>query len=122
MQAEAWEIAWFLENYAAVVPAEFSRIHGDDERVSVATFRQGVIDHRAIIEAAVHDRRQFEGHADHSGLTSGKDGPIREAIQERIATRTKCGHQMIPRFPLDWGGLEICTLGFLLPAHMEMII
>jgi acetylornithine deacetylase/succinyl-diaminopimelate desuccinylase-like protein len=39
-----------------VVPeAEFSRIHGNDERVSVAAFRRGVSDHLAIIEAVVYD-------------------------------------------------------------------
>lgn len=36
MQAETWEIASFLEEYSAVVPAKFSPVHGDDERVSVA--------------------------------------------------------------------------------------
>ncbi|MCH8073730.1 MAG: M20/M25/M40 family metallo-hydrolase [Proteobacteria bacterium] len=39
-----------------VVPeAEFSRIHGNDERVSVAAFKRGVIDHLAIIGAVVYD-------------------------------------------------------------------
>jgi len=39
-----------------VVPeAEFSRIHGNDERISVAAFRRGVIDHLAIIGAVVYD-------------------------------------------------------------------
>ncbi len=72
MQAEAWEIAKFLEEYTAAIPAEFSRIHGDDERVSVAAFRRAVIDHRAIFEAVVHDWRQFERHGDHSGLACGQ--------------------------------------------------
>jgi acetylornithine deacetylase/succinyl-diaminopimelate desuccinylase-like protein len=39
-----------------VVPeAEFSRIHGNDERVSVDAFKRGVIDHLAIIGAVVYD-------------------------------------------------------------------
>jgi acetylornithine deacetylase/succinyl-diaminopimelate desuccinylase-like protein len=39
-----------------VVPeAEFSRIHGNDERVSVSAFKQGVADHLAIIRAVVYD-------------------------------------------------------------------
>jgi len=39
-----------------VVPeAEFSRIHGNDERVSVEAFKRGVSDHLAIIEAVVYD-------------------------------------------------------------------
>ena len=39
-----------------VVPeAEFSRIHGNDERVSVDAFKRGVIDHLAIIAAVVYD-------------------------------------------------------------------
>ncbi len=54
MQAEAWEIAKSLDEYTAVVPAEFSRIHEDDERVIVAV---------------VHDWRQFERHGDHSGFS-----------------------------------------------------
>lgn len=38
-----------------VVPeAEFSRIHGNDERVSVEAFRRGVGDHLAIIRAVVY--------------------------------------------------------------------
>ena len=66
--------AKLFEDYTAVVPAEFSRIHGDDERVSVAAFRRAVIDHRAIFEAVVHDWRKFERHGDHSGLASGRGG------------------------------------------------
>jgi hypothetical protein len=31
------------------------RIHGNEERVSVDAFKRGVIDHLAIIVAAVHD-------------------------------------------------------------------
>jgi len=39
-----------------VVPeAEFSRIHGNDERISVEAFKRGVIDHLAIIGAVVYD-------------------------------------------------------------------
>jgi acetylornithine deacetylase/succinyl-diaminopimelate desuccinylase-like protein len=39
-----------------VVPeAEFSRIHGNDERVNVEAFRRGVIDHLAIIATVVYD-------------------------------------------------------------------
>ncbi len=39
-----------------VVPeAEFSRIHGNDERVNVDAFKRGVIDHLAIITAVVID-------------------------------------------------------------------
>lgn len=39
-----------------VVPeAEFSRIHGNDERVNVEAFMRGVIDHLAIIGAVVYD-------------------------------------------------------------------
>ena len=39
-----------------VVPeAEFSRIHGNDERINVAAFKRGVIDHLAIIAAVVYD-------------------------------------------------------------------
>jgi len=39
-----------------VVPeAEFSRIHGNDERVSVEAFKRGVIDHLAIIASIVYD-------------------------------------------------------------------
>ena len=39
-----------------VVPeAEFSRIHGNDERISVVAFKRGVIDHLAIIAAVVYD-------------------------------------------------------------------
>ena len=39
-----------------VVPeAEFSRIHGNDERVSVSAFKRGVSDHLAIIQTVVYD-------------------------------------------------------------------
>ena len=39
-----------------VVPeAEFSRIHGNDERINVDAFKRGVIDHLAIIAAVVYD-------------------------------------------------------------------
>jgi acetylornithine deacetylase/succinyl-diaminopimelate desuccinylase-like protein len=39
-----------------IVPeAEFSRIHGNDERISVDAFRRGVSDHLAIISAVVID-------------------------------------------------------------------
>ena len=39
-----------------VVPeSEFSRIHGNDERVSVEAFKRGVTDHLAIIGAVVYD-------------------------------------------------------------------
>jgi acetylornithine deacetylase/succinyl-diaminopimelate desuccinylase-like protein len=39
-----------------VVPeSEFSRIHGNDERVNVAAFKRGVIDHLAIIASIVYD-------------------------------------------------------------------
>lgn len=39
-----------------VVPeSEFSRIHGNDERVNVAAFKRGVVDHLAIIKAVVID-------------------------------------------------------------------
>jgi acetylornithine deacetylase/succinyl-diaminopimelate desuccinylase-like protein len=39
-----------------VVPeAEFSRIHGNDERVNVAAFKRGVSDHLAIIATVVYD-------------------------------------------------------------------
>jgi len=39
-----------------VVPeTEFTRIHGNDERISVAAFTRGVIDHLAIIGAVVYD-------------------------------------------------------------------
>jgi len=39
-----------------VVPeAEFSRIHGNDERVSVEAFKRGVIDHLAVIGAVVYE-------------------------------------------------------------------
>jgi acetylornithine deacetylase/succinyl-diaminopimelate desuccinylase-like protein len=39
-----------------VVPeTEFTRIHGNDERISVAAFKRGVIDHLAIIGAVVYD-------------------------------------------------------------------
>ena len=35
--------------------AEFARIHGNDERISVEAFKRGVIDHLAIIAAVVYD-------------------------------------------------------------------
>ncbi|MDX1481607.1 MAG: M20/M25/M40 family metallo-hydrolase [Woeseiaceae bacterium] len=35
--------------------AEFSRIHGNDERVEIAAFKRGVIDHLAIISSVVYD-------------------------------------------------------------------
>lgn len=39
-----------------VVPeAEFSRIHGNDERINVEAFKRGIIDHLAIIAAIVYD-------------------------------------------------------------------
>ena len=39
-----------------VVPeAEFSRIHGNDERIHVEAFKRGVIDHLAIIATVVYD-------------------------------------------------------------------
>jgi len=39
-----------------IVPeVEFSRIHGNDERISVEAFRRGVSDHLAIITAVVID-------------------------------------------------------------------
>ena len=39
-----------------VVPEyEFTRIHGNDERVNIAAFKRGVSDHLAIIEAVVYD-------------------------------------------------------------------
>ena len=34
---------------------EFSRIHGNDERVEIAAFKRGVIDHLAIIGSVVYD-------------------------------------------------------------------
>jgi acetylornithine deacetylase/succinyl-diaminopimelate desuccinylase-like protein len=34
---------------------EFARIHGNDERVSVAAFRRGVSDMRAIVSEVVYD-------------------------------------------------------------------
>ena len=39
-----------------VVPeAEFTKIHGNDERVSVEAFKRGVNDHLAIIGSVVYD-------------------------------------------------------------------
>ena len=39
-----------------IVPeSEFSRIHGNDERINVAAFKRGVIDHLAIIASVVYD-------------------------------------------------------------------
>ena len=39
-----------------IVPeAEFSRIHGNDERINVEAFKRGVIDHLAIIASVVYD-------------------------------------------------------------------
>ncbi len=38
-----------------VTEEEFSRIHGNDERVNVAAFKRGVTDHRAIIGAVVFE-------------------------------------------------------------------
>jgi len=39
-----------------VVPeAEFSRIHGNDERINIEAYKRGVIDHLAIIAAVVYD-------------------------------------------------------------------
>jgi len=39
-----------------IVPeTEFSRIHGNDERIRVDAFKRGVIDHLAIIAAVVYD-------------------------------------------------------------------
>ena len=39
-----------------VVPeSEFTRIHGNDERVNIAAFKRSVSDHLAIIEAVVYD-------------------------------------------------------------------
>ena len=39
-----------------IVPqSEFSRIHGNDGRISVEAFEHGVIDHLAIIGAVVYD-------------------------------------------------------------------
>ncbi|MEO1204396.1 MAG: M20/M25/M40 family metallo-hydrolase, partial [Pseudomonadota bacterium] len=39
-----------------IVPeAEYSRIHGNDERINVAAYKRGVIDHLAIIAAVVYD-------------------------------------------------------------------
>jgi acetylornithine deacetylase/succinyl-diaminopimelate desuccinylase-like protein len=37
-----------------VDPAEFQRVHGNDERVELDAFKQGVLDHLAIIEAVVY--------------------------------------------------------------------
>ncbi len=40
----------------AIVPeSEFSRIHSNDERISVEAFERGVSDHLAIIGAVVYD-------------------------------------------------------------------
>ena len=40
----------------AIVPeSEFSRIHGNDGRISVEAFEHGVSDHLAIIGAVVYD-------------------------------------------------------------------
>jgi len=40
----------------SIIPeADFSRIHGNDERIRVDAFRRGVIDHLAIIAAVVYD-------------------------------------------------------------------
>lgn len=38
-----------------VSPEEFTRIHGNDERISVEAFKRGVIDHLAIIASVVYD-------------------------------------------------------------------
>lgn len=39
-----------------IVPeSDFSRIHGNDERIRIAAFKRGVIDHLAIISAVVYD-------------------------------------------------------------------
>ena len=38
-----------------VSESEFSRIHGNDERISVEAFKRGVIDHLAIIASVVYD-------------------------------------------------------------------
>ena len=38
-----------------VSEAEFSRIHGNDERVEISAFKRGVIDHLAIIGSVVYD-------------------------------------------------------------------
>ncbi len=35
--------------------SEFTRIHGNDERVEIAAFKRAVIDHLAIIESVVYD-------------------------------------------------------------------
>ena len=35
--------------------SEFSRIHGNDERVEIAAFKRAVIDHLAIIGSVVYD-------------------------------------------------------------------
>jgi len=48
-------IASYGFNPIVVPEAEFSRIHGNDERVSVDAFRRGVSDHLAIISAVVYD-------------------------------------------------------------------
>ena len=37
------------------IQAEFSRIHGNDERINVEAFKRGVIDHLAIIATVVYD-------------------------------------------------------------------
>ena len=38
-----------------VSPEEFTRIHGNDERISVEAFKRGVIDHLAIIASVVYE-------------------------------------------------------------------
>ncbi len=48
-------IASYGFNPIVVPEAEYSRIHGNDERVSVEAFKRGVNDHLAIIEAVVYE-------------------------------------------------------------------
>jgi acetylornithine deacetylase/succinyl-diaminopimelate desuccinylase-like protein len=48
-------IASYGFNPIVVPETEFSRIHGNDERVSVDAFKRGVSDHLAIIETVVYD-------------------------------------------------------------------
>lgn len=48
-------IASYGFNPIVVPESEFSRIHGNDERVSVDAFKRGVSDHLAIIETVVYE-------------------------------------------------------------------
>jgi hypothetical protein len=58
------------EVFVIALEAELVRIHGNDERVSVETFRRGVSDLLAIIGAVVYDWGKPGLDRDHCGVDS----------------------------------------------------